>query len=158
MSELARTDPRIRTVVADATEPDSPALLLSADSPRVVVLVAGAPPVLVAGPAVGEVQRCKQGGTVLGVCPGAEFETGQVELEVGSQLALFGRPQRPATGTPERPQTGPLADALLAHGYTVLHLMSGGRQEEHRLHPAARIECERVVYDRPEPEQQALLG
>ena len=51
-----------------------------------------------------------------------------------------------------------LADALVARGCTVKHLMTGGRQEEHRLHPAARVEGERVVYDRSEPEQQDLLG
>jgi len=51
-----------------------------------------------------------------------------------------------------------LADALVARGCTVNHLMAGGGQEEHRLHPAARVEGERVVYDRPEPEQQAFLS
>ena len=51
-----------------------------------------------------------------------------------------------------------LADAIVARGCTVMHLMAGGRQEEHRLHPVARIDGDRIVYDRPEPEQQALLG
>jgi uncharacterized protein (DUF488 family) len=51
-----------------------------------------------------------------------------------------------------------LADALVARGCTVMHLMAGGRREEHRLHPVARIEDHRIIYDRPEPEQQALLG
>jgi uncharacterized protein (DUF488 family) len=40
-----------------------------------------------------------------------------------------------------------IADALLARGVEVLHLMPDGRQEPHRLHPAARLEGDRVVYD-----------
>jgi len=37
-----------------------------------------------------------------------------------------------------------------------VHLMEGGGLEPHRLHPAARVDGTRVVYDRPEPEQQGL--
>jgi sigma-B regulation protein RsbU (phosphoserine phosphatase) len=47
------------------------------------------PPVLVASPPAGEVRRCTEGGTILGVCPGADFDVGQAELEPGSLLALF---------------------------------------------------------------------
>jgi uncharacterized protein (DUF488 family) len=49
-----------------------------------------------------------------------------------------------------------IADALLGRGVEVVHLM-GSRTEPHRLHPAARLEGERVVYDRAEPEQQPLV-
>lgn len=40
-----------------------------------------------------------------------------------------------------------LADALVTAGYEVRHLMSGGRADPHRLHPAARIEGDLPVYD-----------
>jgi uncharacterized protein (DUF488 family) len=40
-----------------------------------------------------------------------------------------------------------LADALAAAGARVLHIMEGGRQDEHRLHPAARVEGDLPVYD-----------
>jgi uncharacterized protein (DUF488 family) len=40
-----------------------------------------------------------------------------------------------------------IADALMARGVEVLHLMPGGREEPHRLHPAARLDGLRVVYD-----------
>jgi uncharacterized protein (DUF488 family) len=52
-----------------------------------------------------------------------------------------------------------IADALLGREIHVVHLMEGGREEPHRLHPAARLEGKRVVYDRPsgsEPQQQEL--
>lgn len=42
-----------------------------------------------------------------------------------------------------------LADSLVATGCAVRHIMSGGRLDEHRLHPAARIEDGLPVYDRP---------
>lgn len=47
------------------------------------------PPLVVAGPPADEVRRLTEGGTVLGVSPGADFEEGQVELKPGSHLALF---------------------------------------------------------------------
>jgi uncharacterized protein (DUF488 family) len=40
-----------------------------------------------------------------------------------------------------------LADALTAAGATVVHIMEGGRQDPHRLHPAARIVGGTPVYD-----------
>jgi uncharacterized protein (DUF488 family) len=40
-----------------------------------------------------------------------------------------------------------LADALLAAGATVAHIMDGGRLDPHRLHPAARIDGDTVIYD-----------
>jgi uncharacterized protein (DUF488 family) len=40
-----------------------------------------------------------------------------------------------------------LADALVAAGCRVVHIMEGGRQDEHRLHPAARVEGDTPVYD-----------
>jgi uncharacterized protein (DUF488 family) len=39
-----------------------------------------------------------------------------------------------------------IADALLARGCLVIHLL-GDRRQEHRLHPNARLEGTRVVYD-----------
>jgi uncharacterized protein (DUF488 family) len=51
-----------------------------------------------------------------------------------------------------------IADAVLAGRDEVRHIMDGGRLEPHRLHPAARIEHEAPVYDRPVEESgQARL-
>jgi uncharacterized protein (DUF488 family) len=49
-----------------------------------------------------------------------------------------------------------IADALAVRGWEVTHLI-GGKQHSHRLHPAARTEGERLVYDRIEPNPQATL-
>ena len=43
-----------------------------------------------------------------------------------------------------------LSDALLAVGCDVVHIMSGGRLDPHRLTRAARIEGDAPVYDVPE--------
>lgn len=43
-----------------------------------------------------------------------------------------------------------LADALTARGSSVRHIMSDGRVQPHRLHPAARVVEDRIVYDRME--------
>ena len=40
-----------------------------------------------------------------------------------------------------------LADALVAAGCRVVHVMDGGRRDDHRLHPAARVEGDLPVYD-----------
>jgi uncharacterized protein (DUF488 family) len=40
-----------------------------------------------------------------------------------------------------------IADALVARGARVLHALSPGRSDEHRLHPMARIEGSMLVYD-----------
>lgn len=51
-----------------------------------------------------------------------------------------------------------LADALVASGSEVRHLMSGGRTDPHRLHPAARVEGGLPVYDvEAEPSGQGRL-
>jgi len=49
-----------------------------------------------------------------------------------------------------------LADALVARGCTVVHLMGRGRSEPHRMHPAARIVDGQVLYDVEGPEQERL--
>jgi uncharacterized protein (DUF488 family) len=49
-----------------------------------------------------------------------------------------------------------VADALTARGCTVLHLMSTGAPQPHRIHPAARVVGTRLVYDVGDPEQQEL--
>lgn len=49
-----------------------------------------------------------------------------------------------------------IADALLVRGHDVRHILPGGRTEPHRLHPAARPDCARLVYDRAEPAQLEL--
>ncbi len=41
-----------------------------------------------------------------------------------------------------------VADALVARGATVWHIMSQGRLERHRLTPFARVDGTRIVYDR----------
>jgi uncharacterized protein (DUF488 family) len=40
-----------------------------------------------------------------------------------------------------------LADALIAAACRVVHIMEGGRLDEHRLHPAARLVGDLPVYD-----------
>ena len=49
-----------------------------------------------------------------------------------------------------------IADALVARGCTVVHLMGEGRNEQHRLHPAGRVDGTRVVYDTEETGQRRL--
>ncbi len=44
-----------------------------------------------------------------------------------------------------------IADALLVRGDRPVHLLRG-RQEPHRLHPAARAEGTRLIYDRTDEE------
>jgi uncharacterized protein (DUF488 family) len=41
-----------------------------------------------------------------------------------------------------------LADALIARGCDVQHIGEGGRLQPHRLHPAARMVGQEVIYDR----------
>jgi uncharacterized protein (DUF488 family) len=47
-----------------------------------------------------------------------------------------------------------LADTLTASGCRVLHIMEGGRVDQHRLSPSARVEGREVVYDVPEEESE----
>ena len=50
-----------------------------------------------------------------------------------------------------------ISDSLLVAGCEVRHLMDGGRQELHRLHPAARVtEGGALVYDVAEGQQELL--
>lgn len=41
-----------------------------------------------------------------------------------------------------------IADALVARGHRVVHIMAPGREQEHVLNPAARVVRRRPVYDR----------
>jgi uncharacterized protein (DUF488 family) len=43
-----------------------------------------------------------------------------------------------------------VADALVAAGTSVRHIMEGGREDPHRLSRAARVDGDAVVYDVPE--------
>jgi uncharacterized protein (DUF488 family) len=49
-----------------------------------------------------------------------------------------------------------LADAVLAAGGEVRHIMEGGRLDQHRLHPASRIERGLPIYDVEDPRQARL--
>ena len=40
-----------------------------------------------------------------------------------------------------------ISDSLVARGLTVVHLIDAANQQQHQLHPAARVENESVVYD-----------
>lgn len=52
--------------------------------------------------------------------------------------------------TPWRCHRQLLADALVARGHRVLHVVTAERIEEHRLHPAARVlEPRRLIYPAP---------
>ena len=44
-----------------------------------------------------------------------------------------------------------IADALLVDGWDVVHLLPGGRDQPHRLHPDARVADGRIVYDAGQP-------
>jgi uncharacterized protein (DUF488 family) len=50
-----------------------------------------------------------------------------------------------------------VSDALTVRGCEVVHLIAPGKQEPHRLHPAARVAGTRLIYDVSGPEQPALL-
>jgi uncharacterized protein (DUF488 family) len=50
-----------------------------------------------------------------------------------------------------------IADALFARGIEAFHLMAGGRKERHRLHPVARLDGPRVVYDRDEHDRSGAV-
>lgn len=58
-----------------------------------------------------------------------------------------------AEAVPWRCHRSLLADALLAHGVAVEHILSGSRRDAHNLTPFARVENTRVVY--PHTEGQA---
>jgi hypothetical protein len=49
-----------------------------------------------------------------------------------------------------------VADALLARGIAVEHIMSGSRREAHSLTPFARVEKQRVLY--PKASAEAKVG
>ncbi len=49
-----------------------------------------------------------------------------------------------------------IADSLVAHGATVLHLVDSGKRQEHRLNPAARAEAGKLLYDRNEQLELSL--
>jgi uncharacterized protein (DUF488 family) len=57
-----------------------------------------------------------------------------------------------AEALPFRCHRSLIADALVARGHRVCHIMAAGRADEHRLTAFARVEGERVTY--PDPEQQ----
>jgi uncharacterized protein (DUF488 family) len=40
-----------------------------------------------------------------------------------------------------------IADALLVGGWNVVHILGAGRPAAHTLHPAARVEAGRLIYD-----------
>lgn len=61
-----------------------------------------------------------------------------------------------AEAVPWRCHRNLLADALLAHEIRVEHLMSPTERREHTLHATARLEGERVIYDRSEQTQLPL--
>jgi uncharacterized protein (DUF488 family) len=50
-----------------------------------------------------------------------------------------------------------LSDSLTAAGCDVRHIMEGGKQDAHRLHPEARVDGDTVVYDVAQAEQGSLL-
>jgi uncharacterized protein (DUF488 family) len=77
-----------------------------------------------------------------------EFEEGLVELRALARdgpVALMC-----AEAVPWRCHRSLLADALLARGVLVEHLVGRGRTRPHRLTPFARIEGRRVTYPAPD--------
>jgi uncharacterized protein (DUF488 family) len=58
-----------------------------------------------------------------------------------------------AEAVPWRCHRSLIADALMARGIPVLHILNAGKADPHRLTPFARIEAGRVTY----PGEQAEL-
>jgi uncharacterized protein (DUF488 family) len=85
---------------------------------------------------------------------GPEFEAGL------RRLAALGRDRHVAMmcaeAVPWRCHRSLVADALLARGIDVRHLLGGGRTQVHTLTPFARVEGERVTYPAPEQGQLAF--
>ncbi len=83
----------------------------------------------------------------------AEFEESVAELvrrEEGRRVAIMC-----AESLPWRCHRSLIADALLARGIPVWHIMSAGERSPHRLTPFARVEGARITYP---PEQMELSG
>jgi uncharacterized protein (DUF488 family) len=86
------------------------------------------------------------------------METPEFQGELARLLDLAG--ERPtaalcAEAVPWRCHRQLIADALVARGIEVRHVVRGSDPSAHRLTPFARLEGERVVYDRG---QLALEG
>ncbi len=82
-----------------------------------------------------------------------EFAEGLVQLR---QLAQDGPVAvMCAEAVPWRCHRSLLADALLAHGVVVRHIVGPGRSTPHRLTPFARVEGRRVTYPGPAEEAAA---
>ncbi len=74
------------------------------------------------------------------------------EFRAGLQTLLALAAERPtavlcAEAVPWRCHRQLIADALLARGVEVRHIVGDGAPRPHRLHPIARLDGERVVYD-----------
>lgn len=77
-----------------------------------------------------------------------------MEMAVERRVALMC-----AEAVPWRCHRRLIADALVARGVEVRHILGPGRADRHELHPAARaLEGGRLVYPAPEDEQGELLG
>jgi len=80
---------------------------------------------------------------------GDYMQTTEFEKALGLLLRLCGENRCAvmcAEAVPWRCHRSLLADALLARGIPVEHILSGNRREVHNLTPFARIQHERVVY------------
>src|SRR6266540_5559271 len=90
----------------------------------------------------------------------ADYMGSEAFERAGAWLIESGRERRTAFMCAETPwwrcHRRMLADALVARGCTVVHLMGPGRSEPHRMHPAARIVDGQVLYDVEGPEQERL--
>jgi uncharacterized protein (DUF488 family) len=61
-----------------------------------------------------------------------------------------------AEAVPWRCHRSLIADALVARGLPVFHIMSAARADEHKLTPFARIDGEHLTYPTPLPNQKRL--
>jgi uncharacterized protein (DUF488 family) len=85
------------------------------------------------------------------------MQTDEFEQALGRLLQLCAEKRCAvmcAEAVPWRCHRSLLADALLAHGVSVEHILSGSRRDVHNLTPFARIQDQRVVY----PEVKAEAG
>jgi uncharacterized protein (DUF488 family) len=76
-----------------------------------------------------------------------ETEEFRVQLDAIEALAIEGRPVLMcAEAVPWRCHRSLIADALLARGIEVQHLLTRGREDPHKMTPFAKVEDGRVTY------------
>jgi len=79
------------------------------------------------------------------------MQTGHFERAISQLVNLAGRSPTVimcAEAKPTHCHRALIADYLLLQGYTVIHILDDGTQQEHQLGPAVRRESLQLIYDR----------